>query len=139
MTKKTLKANGNLRGERRSSLATRLETLRYLNEINSSFRARRKYATNIQHIAEALVEAGYTTLDAQAKALGIHRATTWTIIRDRHKLDRLNTSTTNRMLSNSELPSSVRDVIQRYVAERPELARGSKRGIAQTSDNAGEG
>ena len=57
MTKKTLKANGNSRGERRSSLATRLETLRYLDEINSSFRARRKYATNIQHIAEALVEA----------------------------------------------------------------------------------
>jgi hypothetical protein len=101
--------------------------VRYLTEINSS-RTRRKYSTNIQHIADALVAAGYTTLDKQAKALGVHRATAWTIIKDKHKLDRLNTKTTKRMLANPELPQSIRDVLDRYVAERPEL---SKKRIAQ--------
>jgi hypothetical protein len=53
------------------SLSVRLETVRTLNEINSFTRARRKYTTNIQHIAEALIATGYTSLDKQAKALGI--------------------------------------------------------------------
>jgi hypothetical protein len=94
-----------------------------LNETHSPSRARCKYTTNIQHIAEALIAAGYTSLDKQAKALGIHRATAWTIIKDRHKLDRLNTSTTKRMLANPELPLCIRDIIERYVAERPALGR----------------
>jgi hypothetical protein len=89
--------------------------------------ARRKYTTNIQHITDALIAAGCTSLDRQAKALGIHRATAWTIIRKKHKRDWLNTNTTNRMLRNPELPQCVRAVIQRYVAERPVLGRRRKR------------
>jgi hypothetical protein len=124
--------------EKRPSLTARLETVRCLNEINSASRARRKYTTNIQHIANALIAAGYKSLDKQAKALGIHRATVWTIIRERHKLDRLNTSTTKRMLANPELPPCIRDVIERYVAERPALGRCSKRRLTQAADSAGE-
>jgi len=114
---------GHASDEKRPSLSARLETVRCLNEINSSSRTRRKYTTNIQHIADALITAGYTSLDKQAKALGIHRATAWTIIKNRHKLDRLNTSTTKRMLANPELPPCIRDVIERYLAERPSLGR----------------
>jgi hypothetical protein len=80
--------------------------------------ARGKYTTKIQHIADALVAAGYTSLDEQAKALGIHRATAWTIIKTKHKLDRLNTGTTERMLANLGLPPSVRIVVLRYLTER---------------------
>ena len=72
-----------------SSLSTRLETVRYLNEIRSSSGLRR--INPIEHIADALVAAGYTSLDKQAKALGIHRATAWTIIKKKHKLGRLST------------------------------------------------
>ena len=107
------------RGGRRLSLIAGLETVR-------SSAARRKYTTNIQHIAKALVAAGCTSLDKQAKALGIHRATAWTIIRTKHKHDRLNTKTTNRMLANPELPPRVRAVIQQYVGERPVLGRRRK-------------
>jgi hypothetical protein len=109
-----------------------------LDEINSSSGARRKYATNIQHIADALVAAGYKSLDKQAKALGIHRATAWTIIKTKHKLGRLNTNTTHRMLANPDLPPSVRDVIQKYITERPVLGRCPKRQIMRASDSAGE-
>jgi len=87
-------------------------------EINSSSRTRRNYSTDIQQIADALVVDGYTTLDAQAKALGIHRATAWTIIRAKHKVGRLNSKTTDRMLANPDLPPSVRTILESYVAER---------------------
>jgi hypothetical protein len=116
----------------------RLETVRYLAEINSSSGARHKYSTNIRHIAEAVVAAGYTSLDKQAKALGVHRATAWTIIRDKHKLDRLNISTINRMLANPELPPCVREVIQRYLAERPVHGLCTERRIMLASDSAKE-
>jgi hypothetical protein len=116
MSKKPL-----LRGGRRPSLGERLETVRYLNEIKSSSGVRR--TTPIEHIADALVAAGYTTLDKQAKALGIHRATAWTIVKRKHKLGRLNIATANRMLANPEPPPSVRIVIEQYLAERSVATR----------------
>ena len=115
----------------RASLSERLEIVRHLN--TSSART-----VPVQHIADALVEAGYASLDAQAKALGIHRATAWTIIKTKHKLGCLNAKTTERMLANPELPQCIRDVLQRYVAERPVLGRRSKRRPTQAADNAAE-
>jgi hypothetical protein len=73
----------------------------------------------IQDIADALLAAGYTSLDEQAKALGIHRATAWTIVKTKHKLGRLNITTTQRILANPDTPQTVRAVIQQYLAERP--------------------
>jgi len=63
--------------------------------------SRRNYAVGIQHIREALIACGYAKLDQQAKALGIHRATAWTIVNKKHKLDRLSTKTIRRILENS--------------------------------------
>jgi hypothetical protein len=102
MIKKPLKVIASLRSARRPSLSARLETVRYLNEMNSSSGLRR--TTPIQDIADALVAAGYTTLDKQARALGIHRATAWTIVKRKHKLGHLNSKTTQRILANPELP-----------------------------------
>ena len=112
MSKKTLKPTERLLKRRHASLSARLESVRYLNTSS----ARRTIP--VQHIAAALVGAGYTSLDEQARALGIHRATTWTIMRNKHKLGYLNAKTTERMLANPELPQCIRDVIHRYVAER---------------------
>ena len=50
---------------------------------------RREYAVRLQDISEALIADGYTSLDAQAKALGLLRSTAWTIMKARHKLGRL--------------------------------------------------
>ena len=115
MRKKLSEPIGTPRSGRRSTLSARLETVRDLTSANSSGRRR---TTPIQHIADALVEAGYTTLDAQAKALGIHRATAWTIIKTKHKLGRLNTGTTKRILANPDTPPTVRAVVQQYLAQR---------------------
>ena len=89
-----------------------------LGEISKRRDAQPRYAVKIQHIADAIVAAGYLSLDSQAKALGVKRSTAWTIIKTKHKLDRLSGKTTNRMLANPELPPSARAVIQQYLAER---------------------
>ena len=62
--------------------------------------------------------SGFTSLDEQAKALGIHRATAWTIIKNKHKLGRLNRNTVRRILSNHNTPHSVRTIVEQYAAER---------------------
>src|SRR4029077_7790024 len=87
-----------------------------------------KYPTKIQDIVDALVAEGYLSLDAQAKALGVCRSTAWTIVKTKHKLDRLSFKTTNSMLANPKLPPSVRLVIHQYLSERSEwFAQCSKR------------
>jgi len=70
--------------------------------------------TKIQDITEALISSGYTSLDRQAKALGLHRSTAWTIIRSRHKLGRLSTKTIERIITNPETPPLVLTAIQEY-------------------------
>ena len=81
-------------------------------------RQNRNYAIRLQDISDALTESGYTKLDQQAKALGINRSTAWTIVKTKHKLGRLSTKTTKRILANPVTPPAVRSVIQEYLAER---------------------
>jgi len=102
--------------------------------LNSSVRR----TTPIQPIADALVAAGYTSLDKQARALGIHRATVWTIIKKKHKLGRLNANTAERMLANPELPTCVRNILEQYKAEGPVFERCSKRQKSPATDSACE-
>jgi hypothetical protein len=80
--------------------------------------APRNYTIGLWHISAALIASGYTSLDQQAKALGLHRSTAWTIVKAKHKLDRLSTKTTKRILANPDLPPSVRCVMPQYLAER---------------------
>ena len=57
-----------------------------LGEISKRRDAQPRYAVKIQHIVDAIVAAGYLSLDSQAKALGVKRSTAWTIIKTKHKL-----------------------------------------------------
>jgi hypothetical protein len=75
-------------------------------------------ARKIGEIADALARVGYTTLDEQAKALGLPRSTTWTIMRCCHKASGLSARLINRMLVSPDLPPPVRTTIQEYVKER---------------------
>ena len=80
--------------------------------------APQNYTIRLQDIADALVAAGYTSLDEQAKALGVTRSTAWNIVNGKNKLDRLARKTTKRILANPDTPPSVRAIIQQYLAER---------------------
>ena len=75
-------------------------------------------AIGIEQISKALIASGFLTLDAQAKALGVHRSTAWTIIKTKHKLGRLSAKTTQSILANPETPPAVRAVIEKYLIER---------------------
>ena len=79
------------------------------------------YVIGIEEISNALIASGYLTLDKQAKALGVHRSTAWTIVKTKHKLGRLSAKTTHRILANPETPPAVRTVIQKYLAERSDI------------------
>jgi hypothetical protein len=83
-----------------------------------SAHTRRARTITVQDIANALIVEGYYSLDKQANALGIHRSTAWTIMKNKHKLGRLSAKTTSRMLAQPGLPPSIRAVILRYVMER---------------------
>ena len=80
--------------------------------------APQNYIVRLQDIGDALVAAGYTSLDDQAKALGVTRSTAWNIVNGKNKLDRLARKTTKRILANPDTPPSVRAIIQQYLAER---------------------
>ena len=69
-------------------------------------------------ISEALIASGYTSLDEQAKALGLPRSTTWTIIKKKHKLGRLSGKTVNCILTNPQTPAAVRTVVQQYAVKK---------------------
>jgi hypothetical protein len=77
-------------------------------------------------ITEALREAGYTSLDAQAKALGLPRSTAYTIIKCQHKVGRLSKGVLARMLAHPELPKSVRAVLDEYGIPRLESRKATR-------------
>src|SRR6201989_581259 len=85
-----------------SNLVARLEAIRIEQQLNCQGRR-----IPIQLIADALIKAGYNSLDDQAKALGLHRSTVWTIIKTKHKLGRLNNKTLRCILANRDTPPSV--------------------------------
>jgi hypothetical protein len=69
-------------------------------------------------ISEALISSGYTSLDKQAEALGVHRSTAWVIIKNKHKLGRLSAKTVYRILGNPQTPPAVRTIVQQYMTKR---------------------
>jgi hypothetical protein len=87
------------------------EHLRTLQDVNA-----RK--TKIQDITDALISSGYTSLDQQAKALGLNRATVWTIRENKHKLGRLSAKTIGRIITNPTTPPRVLAALQEYVVEK---------------------
>ena len=107
MNKTPLKAVGHPHSTRSPTPGARLKIIRDLSAACSLAQGRGKYPTKIQDIAGALIAEGYRSLDEQAKALGVHRSTAWTIMKTKHKLDRLSQKTTNNMLANPALPPSV--------------------------------
>jgi hypothetical protein len=77
-----------------------------------------RQSAKIREIASALTSAGFATLDAQAKLLGLGRSTAWTILKSRHKGSGLSAKTINQLLSVRQLPNAVRVTILEYVEEK---------------------
>ena len=80
--------------------------------------AKARQSIKIKELKVALTSAGLHTIDEQARALGLCRSTTWSVLKGNHKSSGLSPSTINRILHAPELPPSVRTKIVEYVEER---------------------
>jgi len=80
------------------------------------FKARQ--SSKIREVGEALIADGICALDEQAKALGLARSTTWTILKASHKSSGLSAAIINRMLAAPQLPPRVRLKIFEYIQEK---------------------
>jgi hypothetical protein len=87
-----------------------------------------RQSSKIREFGHALVVAGFLTLDEQAKALGLSRSTTWTILKGNHKGSGLTAGIINRMLAAPRLPPLVRAKIVEYVQEKAAGLYGGSRG-----------
>jgi hypothetical protein len=63
-----------------------------------------RQSSKIREIGNALIAAGIVSLDAQAKALGLPRSTTWTILSAEHKGTGISARIICRMLNSEPLP-----------------------------------
>jgi hypothetical protein len=77
-----------------------------------------RQSLKIQEIGQALIAAGFATLDKQASALEVPRSTAWTIVKARHKNYGLSAKLINRMLASQQLPPLVRSKIIEYGKEK---------------------
>src|SRR5690349_2727223 len=72
----------------------------------------------IAELRQALLDAGFCSLNSQALALGLGRSTTWSILKAGHKGTGLTGSIIRRILSSRELPLAAKFVIEQYVAQK---------------------
>ena len=77
-----------------------------------------RQSAKIKEIGVALASLGFTGLDFQAKALGLSRSTTWTILHANHKSSGLSAKVINRMLAAPNLPALVRTRVLEYAEEK---------------------
>ena len=77
-----------------------------------------RQSSKIREIGEALITAGFVSLNAQAKVFALPRSTAWTILSAKHKGTGLCARIICRMLSSGELPVLVRAKIMEYAKEK---------------------
>lgn len=75
-------------------------------------------AIKIKELRGSLAQAGFATLDEQARALGLARSTTWTLMRGAHKCSGLSAAIIKRMLVSPNLPMQARQVLREYIEAR---------------------
>jgi hypothetical protein len=79
---------------------------------------RRRQKAKIEELRNVLAASGLGKLDAQAKALGLPRSTTWHLLRGNHKGSGLSAPVIKRILAAPRLPAPVRAKVLEYVAEK---------------------
>ena len=79
---------------------------------------RRRQTAKIEELRNMLAASGLGKLDAQAKALGLPRSTTWHLLRGNHKGSGLSAPVIKRILAAPRLPAPVRAKVLEYVAEK---------------------
>jgi hypothetical protein len=103
---------------------------------SSAAHMRASQASKIRELRQALIDAGFVSLDQQAAALCLSRSTTWAVLKGNHKCSGLRAGLIARMWRAPNLPPAAKSVLAEYVFERSHGAYGHsdlirKRFIAQ--------
>ena len=77
-----------------------------------------RQCAKIGELRQALLDAGFISLDQQAAALGLSRSSAWSLLKSAHKASGLSASTIRRMLNSPTLPPKARHVIEDYVERK---------------------
>jgi hypothetical protein len=77
-----------------------------------------RQSAKLREFRQALMDAGFVSLDKQARVLELSRSTTWTVLSGSHKGSGLSAAIINRMLNSPQLPPSARMVLLEYVEEK---------------------
>jgi hypothetical protein len=86
--------------------------------LNGSWlRAKRRQASKLKEIREALVADGFDSAGKQAIALGVSRPTAWALL-NRDKRAGPSAMIIKRILSSPSLPPAARRKVEEYVAEK---------------------
>jgi len=83
-----------------------------------------RQCAKIRDLRQALFDAGYQSLDEQARALGLSRSTAWAVLQGQHKASGLSAAIISRMMASPRLPPSVSNVLLEYIKERSAGAYG---------------
>ena len=84
--------------------------------IASSLRSRQ--CAKLSELRQALCDAGFDSLDEQARALGLGRSTAYVVLRGDYKASGLSAKVIKRMLASPHLPPEARAKLGEYVEER---------------------
>jgi hypothetical protein len=78
-------------------------------------RMKGRQCAKIRDLRQALIDAGYQSLDQQAKALGLSRSTAWAVLQGHHKASGLSAAIISRMMASPGLPPSAGTVLLEYI------------------------
>ena len=87
-------------------------------------RMKGRQCAKIRDLRQALIDAGYQSLDQQATALGLSRSTAWAVLQGHHKASGLSAAIIRRMMASQRLPPSASTVLLEYIKERSAGAYG---------------
>ena len=81
-------------------------------------RMKERQCGKLQALRQALIDAGFQSLDQQAAALGLCRSTAWTVVQGQHKASGLSAAIVNRIMASPRLPQSASTVLLEYIKEK---------------------
>ena len=90
-------------------------------------RMKARQCAKLRDLRQALIDAGFQSLDQQATALGLGRSTAWAVLQGHHKASGLSAAIVSRMMASSGLPQSARSILLEYIQEKSAGAYGHSR------------
>ena len=89
-----------------------------------SVHMRASQVKKIRELRQALIDAGFVSLDQQATALGLPRSTTWAVLKGNHKCSGLRAGLIARIWNAPKLPPAAKKILADYVIEKSRGAYG---------------